>query len=166
VLVNNAAIRREVPLGHITREQFDEVLAVNLAAPLFASQAAIPHMERRGGGRIINIASQFGRVTYKGRALYGMSKAALIHLTKSMAYELAPKGILVNAVSPGPIHTARTEARMTKDPEEVARQLRELPVGRLGRPDEVAEIVLFLATTTATFLTGEDICVDGGYTIH
>lgn len=167
VLVNNAGIRAPYRFGEYTREHFERTVAVNLAAPFFASQAVVAIMRRQGGGRIINIASQLGRVTYARRALYGLTKAALIHLTKSMAYELGAEGIIVNAISPGPVKTQPILDRMRAEPEETAARLRSyMPAGRFGEPEEIADVALYLATTEATFLQGEDICVDGGYTIH
>lgn len=167
VLVNNAGIRAQYDFGEYTRDMFDRVVAVNLAAPFFASQAVLPVMRRQGGGRIIHIASQLGHVTYAKRALYGLTKAALIHLTKSMAYELGREGIMVNSISPGPIRTQFIIDRSAGEPEEAARRLNTyVPLGRLGEPAEIADVALFLATTSATYLQGEDICVDGGYTSH
>jgi NAD(P)-dependent dehydrogenase (short-subunit alcohol dehydrogenase family) len=167
ILVNNAGIRAPVDFGDYTREMFDKVVAVNVAAPFFASQAVLPVMRRQGGGRIIVIASQLARVTYAKRALYGLTKAALVHLTKSLAYELARDGILVNSISPGPIRTQYIVDRDAADPEAARERIKAyLPAGRLGEPGEIAEVALFLATTTATYLQGEDICVDGGYTTH
>jgi NAD(P)-dependent dehydrogenase (short-subunit alcohol dehydrogenase family) len=167
VLVNNAGIRAPFDFGEYTRDMFDRVVAVNLAAPFFASQAVLPVMRRQGGGRIIHIASQLGHVTYAKRALYGLTKAALIHLTKSMAYELGREGIMVNSISPGPIRTQYIIERSAGEPEEAERRLKTyVPLGRLGEPAEIADVALFLATTSATYLQGEDICVDGGYTSH
>jgi NAD(P)-dependent dehydrogenase (short-subunit alcohol dehydrogenase family) len=165
ILINNAAARASVPFGDYTRAQFDHVVAVNLAAPFFASQAVLPLMRRQGGGRIIHIASQLGHVTYPSRALYGLTKAAIIHLAKSMAFELGREGILVNAISPGPVSTpavvgGRSEAEMA------ARFAPYLPAGRLGRPEEIAELALFLASSSPAFLQGQDIVIDGGYIIH
>lgn len=167
ILVNNAGIRAPYDFGEYTREVFERVVAVNLAAPFFAAQAVLPIMRAQGGGRIINIASQLGHVTYAKRAVYGLTKAALIHLTKSMAYELGRDGIIVNSISPGPIRTQYIIDRSAKEPEEAAQRLKTyLPAGRLGEPEEIAETALFLASTAATYLQGEDICVDGGYTAH
>ena len=167
VLVNNAAIRAAYNFGDYTREVFDRVIGVNLAAPFFASQAVLPIMRRQGGGRIINIASQMAKVTYAQRGLYGLTKAAVVHLTKTIAYEVGRENIMVNSISPGPIRTQFTIDRERKDPEEWKRRLETyVPIGRLGEPEEIADVALYLATTTATFLQGEDICVDGGYTSH
>lgn len=167
ILVNNAGMRSYGRFGEFSRKDFERSVAVNLAAPFFASQAVVPIMRAQGGGRIIHIASQLGRVTYDKRALYGLTKAALIHLTKSMAYELGKHGIVVNAISPGPVKTQPVLDRMHADPADARRRIDAyLPIGRFGEPSEVAEVALFLATTPATFLQGEDICIDGGYTIH
>jgi NAD(P)-dependent dehydrogenase (short-subunit alcohol dehydrogenase family) len=117
-------------------------------------------MRTRGGGRIINVASQLGTVTDTGASLYGMSKAALLYLTRSMAVELAESGIVVNAVSPGTTATEFILSTMTGA--RLASRIEKIPSGRLGRPDEIAQAVLFLATTPATFLLGHNLIVDGG----
>jgi len=163
VLVNNAAARAPVRFGDYTHAQFERVVGVNIAAPFFASQAVLPIMRRQGGGRIIHLASQLGHVTFGERALYGLTKAALIHLTKSMALELGAEGIVVNAISPGPTDTGR---RTVNGPEVMRQLIGQVPAGRLGEPAEIAEVAFFLATSSPTFLQGQDIVVDGGYIIH
>ena len=164
MLVNNAAVRINRPFGEFTIAEFDAAVAVNLRAPFVASQAVLPSMRRQGGGRIVHVASQLGSVAYQTRTIYGMTKAALIHLTKSMALELAPQNIQVNAVSPGPIATQPMLDRVRNDPEEAARRLEYVPI-RYGRPEESAKLSIgFLIRTL--FLTGHDLIVDGGYTIH
>ena len=163
VLVNNAGIRASVNFGDFTREQFDRVVAVNLAAPFFASQAVLPIMRRQGGGRIIHMASQMGHVTFDQRAVYGLTKAALIHLTKSMAYELGRENIVVNAISPGPIETGRSLHRSAEDTRKL---MDKVPAGRFGEPEEIANVAFYLATSSPAFLQGQDIVVDGGYIIH
>jgi len=164
ILVNNAAIRSPYDFGQYSRDHFDQSIAVNLAAPFFASQTVTPIMRAQGGGRIIHIASQLGHVTYAQRALYGLTKAALIHLTKSMAYELGKDNIIVNAISPGPIATQTT---LDRDPEVTRKRVEQyLPLGRVGEPEEIAELALYLATDSPVFLQGQDIVIDGGYTIH
>ena len=141
------------------------VLAAD-ASPFLASQAVLPSMRRRGGGRIVHIASQLGSVAYQTRTVYGMTKAALIHLAKSMALELAADNIQVNTVSPGPIATQPILDRQRDEPEESARRLEYVPMGRFGRPEEIGEVVHWLLTTESSYLTGHDLVVDGGYTIH
>jgi NAD(P)-dependent dehydrogenase (short-subunit alcohol dehydrogenase family) len=166
LLVNNAAIRLNRNFGDFTAAEFDKAVAVNLRAPFLASQAVLPSMRRQGGGRIVHVASQLGSVAYQTRTIYGMTKAALIHLAKSMALELARENIQVNTVSPGPVATQPLLDRARDQPEESARRMDYVPMGRFGRPEEIGEVVHWLLTTDASFLTGQDLIVDGGYTIH
>ena len=163
VLVNNAAIRISDDFGNYTRAQSDRGIAVNLAAPFFACQAVLSAMRKQGGGRIINITSQMGHVTFRQKSLYGLAKAALIHLTKSMAYELGRENIIVNAISPGPIDTQHS---VNRSPEVVRELLDKVPLGRFGLPEEIAELAFYLATSSPSFLQGQDIVIDGGYIIH
>jgi NAD(P)-dependent dehydrogenase (short-subunit alcohol dehydrogenase family) len=162
VLVNNAGVRIRKPFGEFSASDFDELMAVNLRAPMLAGQAAATHMRARGGGRIINVASQLGTVTDPGASLYGMSKAALLYLTRAMAVELAGFGIVVNAVSPGTTATEFILATMAGA--RLASRIGKIPAGRLGRPDEIARAVVFLAATPATFLLGHNLIIDGGET--
>ncbi len=166
ILVNNAGIRGPGSFGQFSHAEFDQVVAVNLRAAFFASQAVIPAMKAQGGGRIIHVASQHGIVANEGRALYGMTKAALAYLARAMAYELSPFNILVNAVSPGPIASEAYQQRAAADPEFARRRLSYIPLGRVGEPDEVAATVAFLASDEATFIQGHNLVVDGGYIIH
>ena len=166
VLVNNAGIRIRHPFGDFTSSEFDSLMAVNLRGAFLLSQAVLPSMRAQGEGRIIHIASQLGLVGDPGSALYGIAKAGLIHLTRSMAYELGPQGIIVNAVSPGPIETDFYKERMKREPDLRARRLARLPVGRLGSPEEIADTVAFLATAAPSFMTGANLVIDGGYVTH
>jgi len=166
VLVNNAGIRDNKDFGDFTREEFDRIVAVNLTAAFFASQAVLPAMRRQGSGRIIHIASQMGHIAYDKRSVYGLTKAALIHLTKSMAYELGPEGIVVNAISPGPVRTQPILDRIAADPGYEATRSRYVRAGRLGEATEVAELAYFLAATDATYIQGTDVVIDGGYITH
>jgi NAD(P)-dependent dehydrogenase (short-subunit alcohol dehydrogenase family) len=166
ILVNNAGIRIRHPFGEYTRAEFDRLIAVNLAAPFFASQAVVPIMLAQGGGRIIHVASQLGTVTGPRVALYGLAKAALIHLTRSMAYELSASNILVNSVSPGPIATQFNLDGWTADPEMRDLLLGEVPLRRPGKPEEIAEAIAFLATSQGQYIQGHDLVVDGGFMIH
>jgi NAD(P)-dependent dehydrogenase (short-subunit alcohol dehydrogenase family) len=163
VLMNNAALRADMNFGEYTHEQFDRLVSVNLASPFFASQAVLPMMRRQGGGRIIHTASQLGHVTFDKRALYGLTKAALIHLTKSMAYELGRENIIVNAISPGPIETGRS---LNRTAEATKRLMDKVPAGRFGEPEEIADVAFYLATAAPAFLQGQAIVVDGGFIIH
>lgn len=163
ILVNNAGMRIRKPFGDFSAGDFDRLVAVNLRAPFLASQAVLPSMRAHGGGRIITVASQLGMVASPNSALYGLVKAALIHLTKSMALELAKDRIMVNAVSPGPIETEFTREQMALTPGYREWRESQIPLGRWGTPEEVAETILFLASTSATFVHGSNLVVDGGY---
>jgi NAD(P)-dependent dehydrogenase (short-subunit alcohol dehydrogenase family) len=166
ILVNNAGVRARRKIGEFSRADFNHAVAVNLAAPFFASQAVIPAMRRQGGGRIIHIASQMGVVTHDRRAVYGMTKAGLIYLAKSMAYELGAENIVVNAISPGPVLTEHIRDLIEKQPELGKQRLEYIPAKRFGTAEEIAELAAFLATTPATYLLGANIVIDGGYTTH
>lgn len=162
ILVNNAGIRIRKPFGEFSADDFDRLMAVNVRAPMLAAQAVSIHMRARRRGRIVNVASQLGSVTDTNASLYGMSKAALLYLTRAMAVELAECGIVVNAVSPGTTATEFILSTMTG--ERLASRLEKIPAGRLGRPEEIAQAVLFLATTPATFVLGHNLIIDGGET--
>lgn len=166
VLVNNAGIRCRKPFGTFTRADFAGLIEVNLAAAFFASQAVLPAMRAQGGGRIIHVASQMGRVASEDNALYGCAKAALIQLTKNMAFELAKEGIQVNSVSPGPIATRYNIESYGRIPGRTEQMVSRIPAGRLGEPGEIAEAITFLATAEGSFIQGHDLVVDGGYTIQ
>lgn len=166
VLVNNAGIRCRKAFGTFTRADFASVVEVNLAAAFFSSQAVLPAMRRQGGGRIIHVASQHGSVASEDNALYGTTKAALIHLARNMAFELAAEGIHVNTVSPGPIATQFNLDTWGSQPGKLEMMTARVPAGRMGRPDEIAEAIVFLATTEGSYIHGHDLVVDGGYIIH
>jgi NAD(P)-dependent dehydrogenase (short-subunit alcohol dehydrogenase family) len=166
VLVNNAGIRCRKAFGAFTRQDFAAVLEVNLAAAFFASQAVLPAMRAQGGGRIIHVASQHGSVASEENALYGTTKAALIQLARNMAFELAAEGIQVNSVSPGPIATQFNLDTWGRQPGKLETMTCRVPAGRMGRPEEIAEAIVFLATTQGSYIHGHDLVVDGGYIIH
>ena len=166
ILVNNAGMRIRHPFGEYSAADFDKLVAVNVRAPFLASQAVVPSMRANGGGRIISVASQNGIIATANSALYGLSKAALIYLTKAMALELARDKIMVNAVSPGPIETEFTRGRMEREPGHREARAARIPLGRWGTPEEVAAAILFLAATDATFVHGENLVIDGGYIVQ
>jgi NAD(P)-dependent dehydrogenase (short-subunit alcohol dehydrogenase family) len=158
VLVNMASIYRSAPLDSVTPEDWQTDLDVNLRSAFLCSHAAVPHMRRVGGGRIVNFAdwlARSGRPRYRGFTPYYVAKAGVIALTESLALELAADGILVNAVAPGPIVPPPELSQA--EVEEVARAT---PLGRWGGEIEIAKAVLFLCETD--FVTGETIRVDGG----
>ena len=163
VLVNCAGIIPVIPLEDISSADWDEVIAVNVKGVFFATRAVMTAMEKQGAGRIINIASNAGKMgSVIAGVHYAASKAAVISLTKSFAQRLAPKGIRVNAVSPGPVQTRAVE---TMSPQDTERLRSNVPVGRIGTPEEIAAAVLFLASDHADFVAGEILDVDGGITM-
>jgi NAD(P)-dependent dehydrogenase (short-subunit alcohol dehydrogenase family) len=159
ILVNNAGISRDKSFLKMTRSIWDEVLGVNLTGPFNMTQAVLPGMVEAGWGRIINIASIVGQMGNFGQANYAVTKGGLIAFTKTLAREVARKGITVNAVAPGFIETD-----MTKDvPEAGLEAVKTMtPMARLGQPEEVAAAVLFLATPQASYITGQVLAVNGG----
>jgi 3-oxoacyl-[acyl-carrier protein] reductase len=159
ILVNNAGINRDNILFRIKDEDWDAVLDANLRGAFVSIRAASRGMMKRRWGRIINIASVVGVVGNKGQANYAASKAGLIGLTKTVAKELASRGILANVVAPGFIETDMTAA-MTDDAKKTL--FAQIPLERLGQPSDVASLVTFLASDLAGYITGQVFIVDGG----
>ena len=162
-LVNNAGIAIFKPILDVTYEDWSRVLAVNLTGPFLCTQAAAPLMRDTGGGSIVNITSISGLRASTLRTAYGTSKAGLAHLTKQQAAELAAIGIRVNAVAPGPVETGMLD-RFTGSPDRKAGLLASIPLRRAGKPEELADAILFLASAKASFVTGQIISVNGGRT--
>ena len=159
ILVNNAGITRDNVLFRLKDEDWDAVLDANLRGAFAAVRAAARGMMKRRWGRIINIASVVGLVGNKGQANYAASKAGLIGLTKSVAKELASRNVLANVVAPGFIETDMTAA-MTAEARTVLSQ--QIPLERLGTPEDIAGVVAFLASDRAAYITGQVLVVDGG----
>lgn len=159
VLVNNAGITRDGLLMRMSEEDFDDVIAANLRGTFLMMKAVSGVMLRQKYGRIVNLASVVGITGNAGQANYSASKAGISALTRSFAQEIARKGITVNAVAPGFINTAMTEA-MTETAMKAA--IGAIPMGRPGEPEDVAELIAFLAGDGAKYITGQTICVDGG----
>jgi len=160
-LVNNAGIAVFKPILETTPEEWARTMAVNLTGPFVATQAAAPIMAETGGGAVVNITSISGVRASTLRVAYGTSKAALAHLTKQQAVELAALGIRVNAVAPGPVDTAMAKAVHTP---EIRRDYHDaVPLNRYGLEEELAEVIVFLCTERASYVTGQVIAVDGGF---
>jgi NAD(P)-dependent dehydrogenase (short-subunit alcohol dehydrogenase family) len=160
-LVNNAGIAVFKPILEVTLEDWQRVMAVNLTGPFLMTQAIVPLMRDQGGGAIVNITSISGLRASTLRVAYGTSKAGLAHLTKQQAAELGEYGIRVNAVAPGPVDTAMAKAVHT--PEIRADYHDHMPLNRYGLESELANAIYFLCSDQATFVTGQVLCVDGGF---
>jgi 3-oxoacyl-[acyl-carrier protein] reductase len=162
ILVNNAGLTRDNLLLRLSEAEWDEVLDANLKGAFLCTKAVIRGMMKRGGGRIINLTSVVGITGNKGQANYAASKAGLIGFTKSVAREYASRQVLCNAVAPGFIATEMTDAL----PEAArAALLEQIALGRLGRPEDVAGAVLWLASDLAAYVTGQVLVVDGGMVV-
>jgi 3-oxoacyl-[acyl-carrier protein] reductase len=159
VLVNNAGISIDGLLVRMKVSDWDRVLAVNLKGAFNCIQAVAKIMMKQRAGRIINMASVVGVTGNAGQASYTASKAGLIGLTKTVARELAPRGITVNAVAPGFIDTPMTELLSEKVKQAM---LAQIPLGRIGQPEDVADVIAFLASDKASYITGQVIHVNGG----
>jgi 3-oxoacyl-[acyl-carrier protein] reductase len=159
ILVNNAGITRDKSLRNMTLDDFQSVIDVHLRGTWLGVRAAAPVMRAAGSGAIINMSSMSGKVGNPGQTNYSAAKAGIVGLTKAAAKELARHGIRVNAVQPGLIRTPMTEAM----PADVwAAKEAEIPMGRAGEPEEVAKVVLFLASDLSSYLTGGVLEVAGG----
>lgn len=159
VLVNNAGVYERASLDEVGPAEWDRTIAVNLTATYLATRAAVPHMRRRGGGRVINVSSQVAFMGTDHGAHYAAAKAGVVGLTRALARELAKDRITVNAVAPGAIETAILAG---DTPERRAKRVREIPLGRVGTPEEIAATISFLASDDASWMTGVTIHANGG----
>ncbi len=164
VVVNNAGVEKYAPFWDITEADYDKVLGVNLKGAFFIAQEfARQHIASKSAGKIINISSVHEVLPFPGFAPYCLAKGALGMLTRTLAIELAPFGITVNGVAPGAIETDINQS-VLRDPELTSALLAKIPLRRMGKPDEVAGIVAFLASSEADYVTGSTYFVDGGLT--
>lgn len=161
VCINNAGINRISFLNQVKTDDWDDILNVNLKAPFLITQAVSRKMMRHGYGRIVNIGSVFGLISKERRAAYSTSKFGLRGLTVATSNELAKHDILVNTVSPGFVLTDLTKRILKRA--EIARLKEQVPLRRLGTPQDISNVVLFLASSANTYITGQNIIVDGGY---
>ncbi|MDO9124793.1 MAG: 3-oxoacyl-[acyl-carrier-protein] reductase [Deltaproteobacteria bacterium] len=159
ILVNNAGITRDRLILRMTEEDWDAVLDVNLKGTFNCTKAVIRHMSKQKSGKIVSIASVSGEMGNPGQANYAASKAGVIGFTKTIAREFAGRGINVNAIAPGYIQTPMTDAVPEKAKEELKRMI---PMERLGKPEDVAQAVLFLVSENSSYITGQVLNVNGG----
>jgi len=164
ILVNNAGAHDMAPFCEETEELWIRMYRANVLCAVFTSQAAVPFMKKRKGGVIINTASKAGIVGEPGHAAYSAAKGALIAMTRALAMELAPYGIRVNSVCPGPVETDMLRT-VIREPKARAELVESIPLGRLGVPNDIAGIVLALAGRGGNWITGQAICIDGGMSV-
>jgi NAD(P)-dependent dehydrogenase (short-subunit alcohol dehydrogenase family) len=162
ILINNAGINVRKQLTEFTLDEWRSVLDTSLTATFLMCRAFVPHMQGNGYGRVINLASIMAHVSIPGRTAYSASKSAILGLTRALALELAPDGITVNAISPGPFATEMNTA-LIENPQLNAQFLAKIPVGRWGRVEEVGQLAVYLCSPEAGFITGTDVLIDGGW---
>lgn len=161
ILVNNAGINIRRPVTEFSLAEWHQILDTNLTSVFLMCRAFVPHLET-GCGRIINLASMMAHVSIAHRVPYSASKFGILGLTKSLALEVAAQGITVNAISPGPCAT-EINTPILNNPELLAKFTAQLPVGRFGKPEEIAALAVFLASGDSGFITGTDVVIDGGW---
>src|SRR5580658_5064548 len=162
ILINNAGINIRKQLTEFTLDEWRRVLDTSLTSTFLMCRAFVPHMKGSGYGRVINLASIMAHVSMPGRSAYSASKSAILGLTRALALELAPEGITVNAISPGPFAT-EMNTPLIENPELNAQFVAKIPVGRWGRVEEVGQLAVYLCSPEAGFITGTDVLIDGGW---
>ena len=161
ILVNNAGVAKTIAAAQYPLDHWHTTMAVNVTAPMLLIQHALPHMQAKGWGRIVNIASISGVRAGTGRLAYGTSKAALIAMTRQFAIEVAEAGITVNAVAPGPIDTPMVQS--VQGSVHQASYADMIPMRRFGTPQDIADAVVFLTSERTRYVTGHTLAVDGGF---
>lgn len=161
VCVNNAGINRLNFVDDVVTQDWDDMVSVNLSAPFLITRTVVKKMKEQKYGRIINVASIFGHISKAKRSVYSATKFGLHGITVAVANEVSCHGILVNTVSPGFTHTELTHKNLS--PLEIETLIQQIPAGRLAEPQEISQVVLFLASRLNTYVTGQNIIVDGGF---
>jgi NAD(P)-dependent dehydrogenase (short-subunit alcohol dehydrogenase family) len=164
---NNAGVQSPVvDMADVGSDDYDRVMGINLRGVWNCMKYELRQMRGQGSGAVVNNSSIGGLIGIAGRATYHASKHGVLGLTKSAALEYASRGIRVNAVCPGTIETPMVKEMLAKEPDEMREIMRDVPIGRLGRPEEIAAGVLWLCSPGASFVIGHALVVDGGYTVH
>ena len=161
ILINNAGINDINLIENVTDFEMEQMLQINIVAPMKLARKFVPHMKESHFGRIVNIGSIWAVVSKEGRCVYSVTKNGIHGMTNTLSVELAPFDILVNTVCPGFTMTELTKKNNTE--EQICRISKEIPIGRMAQPEEIAEVVFFLASESNTYLTGQKITVDGGF---
>jgi NAD(P)-dependent dehydrogenase (short-subunit alcohol dehydrogenase family) len=162
ILINNAGINIRKQLTEFTLDEWRRVLDTSLTSTFLMCRAFVPHMKESGYGRVINLASIMAHVSMPGRSAYSASKSAILGFTRALALELAPEGITVNSISPGPFATEMNTA-LIENPELNAQFVAKIPLGRWGRVEEIGQLAVYLCSADAGFITGTDVLIDGGW---
>jgi 3alpha(or 20beta)-hydroxysteroid dehydrogenase len=164
VLINNAAVTGAGGVREVTPESYHDTISVNQEGCLLGMQSVVPSMQRAGGGSIVNVSSTSGLIAYAGSIAYVASKWAVRGMTKAAALDLAPLGIRVNSIHPGPVDTPMIHPAGVDDAEFQERWRRVVPLARAAQPIEIARVALFLASSDSSYMTGSELAVDGGRT--